>query len=677
MTPRLPRLISLLVLPLLLVAGLVGQQPATVSFVEEVRIETVEALLGGRSFGEAGAYEKLTGSVVFAFDPAHPANAEVVDLGLAQRREDGLVEAVADLMILRPRKPPKGGGTALIEVSNRGGKAALRYFCRGRGGADPVDEADFGDAWLLRQGLTVVWLGWQADVPDRPGLLRLRVPVARAEDGGPLRGLVRADWTVDEAAASLPLAHRDHQAYPALEEGFAALTVRPGRLAPRTAIRRERWRFARVSAGGAEAPDRTWITLEGGFRPGGIYELVYEAEDPRVVGLGLAAMRDFAAWLKRDPDCPFPVERTVAVGISQTGRFLRHFLWQGFNAAADGLPAFDGVMVMTAGAGRGSFNHRFAQPSRDAHRYSAFFYPTDLFPFSSRVQRDEALAAADGLLARAEADGCLPKLFQVNSGYEYWGRAAALVHTAVAGGVDVEPHPAERLYHLRSTQHFPVGWPRALPTDAGPWLGSPIDNLAGYRALLAALLDWVEDGREPPPTRVPTLRSGTLVPLSGYAWPEVPGMPAPRVVHEAYRADYGPRWSQGVVDWQPPQLGMPFPSLVPQVDPCGIEIAGVPNLETEVPLGSFAPWHLRPPDGDGVRELTDFYGSFLPFPRDDATARQAGDPRPNLDALYSDQRDFLKRVEAALGALVGGRWLLPEDTARQREEALRRFRSLR
>ena len=683
-------MIARLLLPLLLVAcapqvtlepdGLgAPSTSAPVSFVETVRIDARESVLDGQVFGDGGAYEKLSGQVVFAFDPAHPANADIVDLELAERRADGLVEAVADLMILRPVDPPADGGTALIEVSNRGGKASLGYFCRGRGGADPSVAQDFGDAWLLRRGITLVWLGWQADVPDRAGVLRLDVPIARAADGTPLIGKVRADWTVDADVSSLPLAHRDHRAYPALADGESQLTVRDGRMADRRIVSPEDWQFARRGADGTVVDDPTWIMLDGGFRAGHIYELVYEAQDPRVIGLGLAAMRDFAAWIKRDSDCPFPVEHTVAVGISQTGRFLRHFLWQGFNTAADGDRAFDGVMVMTAGAGRGSFNHRFAQPSRDAHRYSAFFYPTDLFPFSSGVQHDAGLDRTDGILVRAADDGTVPKVFQLNTGYEYWGRAAALTHVSVDGSTDFAPHPSERLYHLRSTQHFPVGWPRGLETGTQsprPVRGSPIDNRVVARALLAALFAWVEEDALPPPSRIPSLADETLVPLHRYAWPELAAAPPPTVAHEAYRADYGPRWGAGIVDLQPPSLGAAFPVLLPQVNARGIEIAGVPNLETQVPLGSYAPWHLRAADRHGVRELTDFYGSFVRFSRNREQAEAWNDPRPDLLTLYADEAAYSAQIDAALTELLVGRWLLAEDVAHMRKEALRRYRQL-
>ena len=268
-----------------------------------------------------------------------------------------------------------GSGTALLEVSNRGGKASLRYFNAASPG-DVSEEAALGDGFLMRRGLTVIWVGWQFDIPEDPSRLRLHVPVIPG-----VEGWVRSDWTVDKDRESLELGHRGHAPYDVVDPGGDAhvLTERDGRLAPRRVVLREQWRFVR----GGEA-----IQREGGFPAGRIYELVYRATDPAVVGLGLAAIRDTMAFARHDKLCPFAVQRGFALGISQTGRFLRQFLYQGFNTDERRRKVFEGLLVNTAGAGRGSFNHRFGQPSRDAHRYSAFFYPTDLFPFSGRTQRD-------------------------------------------------------------------------------------------------------------------------------------------------------------------------------------------------------------------------------------------------------------------------------------------------
>lgn len=636
--------------------------------VARLEIQARAPVLGGREFGAAGAYEKLAGTLHFAFDPQEPRNAAIVDLALAPRNAQGLVEADADLLVLQPVDPAKGSGTALLEVSNRGGKAMLPYFCNGRGAADPQSADDFGDAWLLRQGLTLIWVGWQFDVPPDPGLLRLRVPRARNPDGSAILGLVRCDWVVDEPAQSLPLGHREHIAYAPADpdDPGNVLTWRGGRLEPRTTVPRDTWRFAREH-------DAWLIQSEVPFQAGRIYELVYRAADPAVVGLGLAAVRDTILYAKTGPDCPFHVQRGVAFGVSQTGRFLRQFLWQGFNDGG-GAPAFDGMLIHTAGAGRGSFNHRFAQPSRDAHRYSSFFYPTDLFPFSGRALRDPLTGQRDGTLVRALASGTAPRIFYTNSGYEYWGRAAALLHSALDGSADVEPLPNERIYHLSGRQHFGVPLPQAeapLPGPVPHWRGSPADVLMTERALLRDLLDWVEHDLAPPPSALPRVEDGTLVPIQELAFPAIPGVPAPQVAQEAYRCDYGPRWAQGIIDQEPPALGPAYATLVPQVDALGNEQGGVPCVEILAPLATYAPWCLRSGRAGGNGELEDFYGSFIPLARDAAERARRGDPRPSVAELWPARADYARAVDAALDQLVAGRFLLEEDRDRARARALR------
>ena len=516
------RLLTILLLSLCL-------PPAPAAEVVRVEITERGPVLGGRPFGSSGAYEKLAGEIHFAFDPENPANARVVDLEYAPRDTEGRVEARANFMVLQPVDPALGSGTALLEVSNRGSKASLGYFNRAVFTGDPEDEAHFGDGWLLRRGLTLIWVGWQFDVLPDSGRLRLQAPRA-SEASEPLLGWVRCDWTLDEPGERLPLGHRRHVPYAVYEpeSGEHVLTVRDGRLAERRVIPRASWSFWSRDGG---AP--THVASEAGFAAGSIYELVYRGAEPTVVGLGLAAVRDTMAYAVHGEDPLFPARRGVALGISQTGRFLRHFLYQGFNTDERGRPVFAGILAHTAGAGRGSFNHRFAQPSRDAHRYSAFFYPTDLFPFSGRVQRDPVTGARDGLLAAARESGHVPAVFYTNTGYEYWGRAASLLHTSLDGSADVELLPEERVYHLASAQHFavpfpPLGGPAPGSTGGAVWRGNPLDFLVTERALLHALLEWVEDGREPPPSAYPRVDAGTLVPIDEVEFPRVPGLPFPR-----------------------------------------------------------------------------------------------------------------------------------------------------
>src|SRR5205823_6640441 len=329
------------------------------------------------------------------------------------------------------------------------------------------------------------------------------------------------------------------------------------------------------------------------FLPGKIYELVYRARDPVVVGIGLAAVRAVISWARYDARSEFPVTAAIGAGISQSGRFLRHFLYQGFNTDEAGRKVFDGLLVHTAGAGRGSFNHRFAQPSRDAHRFSAFFYPTDLFPFTTRTQTDPETGIRDGLLARLEP-AHRPKIFFTNTGYEYWGRTASLIHTSPDGRADVAPLPSERIYHLAGGQHFIGGFPPSVGERAGhAYRNNPLDFLVTLRALLARLVDWVVDDRTPPESAYPTLGAGTLVPIAALKLPAIPDVVAPSVIHEAYRVDYGPRWAAGIITREPPAIGPPFPALVSQVDADGNEMAGVRGLELLVPLATYTPWQLR------------------------------------------------------------------------------------
>jgi hypothetical protein len=476
------------------------------------------------------------------------------------------VEASADFMVLRPRRPPARGSTALLEVSNRGGKALLPYFTRAAWSLDPTRGDDLGDGLLTRLSLTLIWIGWQFDVPREPGLLRLHAPVARA-DGRAIEGLVRSDWTIERPTTTLSLAHRDHIGYPVIDPLHPdnVLTVRSARLGPREIVPRERWRFARQD-GDRVVDDPTHVYLASGFQPGRLYELVYRAQDPVVVGIGLAAVRDIVSWARYEPRAEFPVTTALAFGVSQSGRFLRHFLYQGFNTDEAGRKVFDGMLIHTAGAGRGSFNHRFAQPSRDAHRFSAFFYPTDIFPFTTRVQTDPVTGATDGLLGPgAGPPEHRPKIFFTNTGYEYWGRAASLIHTSVDGRADVPPLPTERVYHLAGGQHFVGGFPPRSSARAGAaFRDNPLDFLPTMRALLVRLLGWVVDDRVPPPSAVPTLADGTLVPLDAVRLPKIPDLRLPTVIHQAHRVDYGAQWGGGVITREPPAVGAAFPALVSQ-----------------------------------------------------------------------------------------------------------------
>jgi hypothetical protein len=643
--------------------------PASPIAAEVVRVEIARRVevFGGRVFGQFGAYQLIEGRMLFALDPANRSNARIVDLALAPRNGAGKVEVWADFAALRPTRPAPDG-VALFEVSNRGLKYLANVLDYGTMAAHPSAAADFGDALLLDLGLTIVWVGWQHDVPADPDRLGLSAPVARGPNGESLTGLVRSDWVVPRPVRSLGLAHGNHVAYPPVDPDGAetVLTVRDGRYAPRRVVPRSEWKFAR-EVDGKPVPDSTAIYRDQGFEPGRIYELVYRSRDPKVAGVGLAAIRDAMSWAKYDPASPVAARHAIGFGISQTGRLLRHFIYQGFNTDEQGRKVFDGLLVHIAGGGRGSFNHRFAQPSRDAHRYDAFFFPTDLFPFASAPTTDPVTGAADGLYGHQLDPTHLPLVFQTNSGYEYWGRAASTIHTSPDGTRDVDPPPNERIYLLAGAQHVPGPFPPPETNrhpGARAFRNDPLDYRLPLRALLVGLVDWVKDGKAPPPSAYPRIDRGDLVAIDRVRLPVVPDLGRPAVLHQADRLDFGPRWTEGIIDREPPGLGPPFPSLVAQVDQLGNEIGGIRTVELEAPLASYLPWNLRKGLPGDTTELTRILGTLLPLPRTEAERRTARDPRPSIASRYPSREAYLARARKAAESLVERRMLLRRDVER-------------
>ena len=659
-------------LPLLFFSVLLCSAILVQARVSSVQIDSVRLVLDGKTFGDAGAYQVSKGKVYFQFDPFNTFNTNITDIKLAPRNANGMVEAYGDLVVLQPVDAAKGRGTALVEVSNRGRKYSPSYFnaASKSNELEPDDPDYWGDGLLLQQGYTVIWIGWQFDVADDPDLLKLKVPFAKNVDGTAIEGLVRSDWTVDKKTTSLGVWHRSQVPYPAIDlhSDEHQLTVREGRESKRYLIDKSLWRFA-TKEQGRFVENNTKIYLEPHFEAGKIYELVYKAKDPPVVGLGLLAIRDIVSYAKYDPACSFQVKRGIATGASQTGRFLRHFLYQGFNTDESGRKAFDAMLIFTAGAGRGSFNHRFAQPSRDGHRYSAFFYPSDLFPFTSRPQKEPDTDRTDGLLSHLHNENHKPLIFYINTGYEYWGRAASLIHTSPDGKKDIQPYEHERIYQISSAQHYESFLPsdRSLSSKAPVFRGNPMGFKFNYRALLLALTNWLEDGAAPPPSSYPSFEKGTLVSKDGLAFPELPGVKAPSTIHVAYKADYGPNWDQGVIDIQPPRIKYTFQSRVSQVNKLGNEIGGVQNVELAVPLATYTPWNLRKGYKGGAHEILDFRGTFIPFPKTEKERSERNDPRPSIASLYSSKEDFLKKVEAAAKDLVQQGFLLEVDVPRVKD----------
>jgi hypothetical protein len=636
---------------------------------EVVRIELRSRVdvANGQAFGPAGPYEKLSGQIFFAVDPALLANRIVTDLSKAPRNAAGKVEFSADFFLIKPKRIEKGNGAVLFEVSNRGGKGMLGFFNHATGSLDPASAEQFGDGFLLRQGFTLLWVGWQFDPPKRDGLLRLYPPIA-SESGRSIKGVVRSDFVVTERAFDHSLADRDHLAYPVVRVDAPEnlMTVRDTVEGPRRTIPRDQWKFSRLQ-NGRVIEDTTRVYMAAGFEPGKIYEVVYAAQDPPIVGLGPAAIRDTIALLKYGSADAVSIpkgaiDRALAFGVSQSGRFLRTYLYYGFNRDEGNRKVFDGVMAHVAGAGRGSFNHRFAQPSRDGHPFLNFFYPTDIFPFTDAVETDPETGVTDGLLTHAGAPELLPKIFYTNSGYEYWGRAASLIHTTIDGLKDAPIMDNVRIYLFSAGQHGPGAFP---PVEtSGQQRSNPLDYRWGMKALLLAMDRWIAVGTPPPPSRYPRVDDGTLVTPEKLSFPKLPGVATSTAVHRAYRVDYGPRFTtEGIVTIEPPRTGTAFPILVPQVDADGNEIAGVRMPELAVPLATYTGWNLFNARAGPTDVLSSMQGSYIPLMRTRVDRERASDPRVSIDDRYHDRDRYVGLVSKASLQLIDQGFLLAEDLA--------------
>ncbi len=333
--------------------------------VSHLEIRERRPYFDGQEFGSAGTYERIDGVAHFVVDPGHTANREIVDLGLAARDGHGLVRFAADFTVLQPLEAAKGRGTLLCDVANRGNKIAMSFLNGAITSLAPSDEIRPGNGFLMRHGFTVAWCGWQWDVPrGTPGLVGLDAPMA-VEDGRPIPGQVCVEIVTNEGAARWPL--RDalgvvpFQAYPAADVGEAGarMTVQEWPDGPRAEVHREQWRFS---------ADGEWVERDGGFEAGKTYDVFYTTRISPVVGVGLLAVRDFVSFLKRERDgaanpCAGRIERALGFGVSQSGRFLRTFLYHGLNVDEAGHEVFDGLNPHIAGGRRGEFNHRYAQPS--------------------------------------------------------------------------------------------------------------------------------------------------------------------------------------------------------------------------------------------------------------------------------------------------------------------------
>jgi Alpha/beta hydrolase domain len=614
-------------------------------------IERIEPLADGAPFGEAGAYERVIAKAKGEVDPKDPANKGIALIDKAPLNADGKVEYATDIFILRPKDPARGNGRILYEVNNRGRKMLFGNIADGpQGMNDPKTMADVGNGFPMRRGYTIVWSGWDPDAPRANMGLGLTAPVA-TDNGKPIAKTVREEFCSGTRVGNLEAFKLSYEAA-TLEQPRARLTVRERASDEPRELPLNQWSFV----------DGRSIKLREGTKPkpGYLYEFHYEAKNPKVP-LGFAATRDVVSWLRYDPAAleatGGKITHALAIGFSQAGRYLRNHISEGFNRDEQGRIVFDGIHSHIAGVGRIFFNTPFGQPARTGTQHEDHDFPENEFPFSTATLADP-LTGRKGSLFRG--DGSDPTLIETNTSTEYWQKGASLLHTDPLGQADVTLPANSRVYMIAGTQH---GGRAGAPTDPGPNRNprNPHNPMPAVRALLVALDEWVVSGKEPPPSRVPTLAAGTLVEPDKTGFPAVPDAAVVKVTNQV--APPG--------DWvHPKPAEKAYRTLVCKVDADGNEAAGVRLPDIAVPLATYSGWNeYKPPYPAG--ELADRDGSCLPFAVDKAARQAAGDPRPSIAERYKSGADYIAKVQAVVSALQKDRLLLAEDAERYLERAQR------
>lgn len=634
--------------------------------VVAVDITCREPYADGQSFGDTGPYERLDGVLTYAVDPSHVANRAIVDLALAPRNSDGCVPFRSDFTLLVPQQPAHGNRRLIVDIVNRGRKRVVATFNRTASPVQGSREIPPGDGFIFRHGYAVVSIGWQWDVHRSAALLGLEAPRAQ-QHGKVVRGQVVVEMRPNVVETTRLLADRVHQPYAAADpdDADAKLLVRGWTDGPVTELPRQSWRFARETDNGVVA-SREHVYLESGFQPGKIYHIIYTTDDAPVVGVGLLAVRDVAAWL-RHPDPLNPVaggfEHVYGYGVSQTGRLLRHFIYAGLNLDEAGRRVYDGLMPHVAGGRRGEFNQRYGQPSQ---QHTPGF--GHLFPFADETRTDVYTGRTDGLLKRLRDAQATPKILYTNSAAEYWRGDASLTHIDAVSQTDLKGAAESRRYHFAGTQHVVSGLPQVWRPGPDGAQGRYPPNVVDYRPLLRAVLInldlWVSHGIEPPPSRHPRLDDGSAQPRAHVleAFDAIPGQYIPDAdrLWSVHEVELGPKAAEGVGQF-PAREGRAYPGYVSAVDRDGNEISGIRLPDIEVPVATHTGWNPRAPETGAPEQIMPMQG-FSTFFAATADERQArGDRRASLHERYGSRDDYLQRVRQVATRLAAERYLLEED----------------
>ena len=602
--------------------------------ITRIDLQLVESpALDGQSFGQAGQYERLRGVATGEVDPSDPRHREIVNLENAPRNGSGRVEYRTTVEMYRPIDMTRWNRAIYYTVPNRGGAGA----------AEPA---------LLELGFAFVRVGWQGDLAATDRNIAPFLPVAKNPDASSIVGPALEEFIFDDA----DLVSRADLTYQAtsLDPGQATLTVRRRQSAPRLTPDDLTWSYVNSR--------EIRIKRPAGFDGGAIYEFVYQAKDPVVMGLGFAAMRDTISFFRYDSTDDFGNANplafdglpsiAIALGVSQSGRFLRDFLYQGFNEDVSGRIVFDGMHPNIAGSRKTFTNYQFGQPGRWQKQHEDHLFPGDQFPFTYVTLTDPVSGRTDGLQEKCTASNTCPKIIHTDGEAEIWQARASLVVTDPLGE-HLELPENVRVYLIAGTQHGGGGGVHAATPNRGICqnLNNPLALGQTRLALSVALYEWVSKGIEPPPSRFPTVANRGLVQAGGADVPDIPGV--------RYSGSYNPLYLHDHRS-VPPTQGDAYTVLVGKVDADGNMTEGIRHPNLAAPIGTHTGWNLRR-EGFGEGEQCAGTGSFIPFATDRAERQVSGDPRLSLEERYPNHKAYVSAVSDAADALVQDRLLLRRD----------------
>jgi hypothetical protein len=663
-------------------------QARVTRFVVEDRV----VVANGRDWGRSGPYERLKGRAYMEVDPRDPLNAVIFNLDKAPRNARGLVEFSSPFLILKPVDMTRGNHKIWFGVNNRGNCFELGFRALPITGfpatkeinnCNPLTIDDIGASnALLTEGYAFVDAGWHGDgTPDPTGKqLFPSFPVATEPDGSPIVGPLRLEYQTATDTYTWPLPHpplgtRVWRPYEAADSNtaHATLTVRDRQDSPRVPIASSRWAFGRCPEGQASlVPTTTDVCLFDDFAATKIYELIYTAKNPTVMGLAYAVPRDIGSFLRYatqdDVGHPNPlatsssgtgIKRSYSSGLSSTGMYQREFLYLGFNEDEMHRKVFDGVTIYTAGTDRLFANVQFAHPTYLSGESSNHdFTSTAIAPMTFAVTKDPVTGIKDGLLKRPQTD---PLVIQIDGELEFWQWRASL--NVVDGLGKPVPIPDNvRLYFQDGFQHIGA---LGLLTPPQP-VGTCQDMIIGFaaapvtlRALVRVMDDWADRGVVPPKSNYPGKRDLVTVQEYRAMFPTIPGVEPPKSMNELNVLNFGPTFNAqgGNQTILPPLIGARYQVLVPKPTPDGSAVSGIRTIYTRVPIGTNVGWTAPARSGSGKPCDT----SFFPFSVTKAERLAAGDSRKSLAERYKDHDGFVEAVTKGAKQLVKERFLLGED----------------